>query len=498
MATNFYDVIVLGNELAGLVAAALVARRGYRVLILGEAAHAQSYQVGPFALPVAPFALVGLETPVARRLLGELGLTPVLRRKIAPLKPHYQVILSDHRLDIHDDPDLNTREIEREFPSDIAAIGTFLCKVAETSAVLDEALDQDITLPPDSFWARRELGRFESRLPSPEENLLAALPSPHPYHAVASVPAWLGADLSLEELGPAGLARHLELWRTGVWRVEGGRDTLRQILLERICNSAGEVRERATPEEILVKRGRVAGVKLVERGEEIGCEHVIAAMPAKRLASLLSDDRPPKALAHVLEGMVPRGFRYTLNLVLSVAGLPEAVGGVVCAIGNALAPLNGSNTLGIFVGESEEEGRVVVSVQALAPPQAEHDPAVLFDLRLAIRSSLEDVLPFYGEHLLLVDSPHDDAPPEGMYRTVVVRQPLPMDAVWSSKLPRALGVTAAPHETGIKRLYLCGRQNVPALGFEGELLSGWGCARLICADEPRKNLLKREVLFGSG
>src|SRR4051812_5547729 len=41
MDTNFYDVVVCGGETTGLVAAALLARRGLRVLLLGhEPAHA--------------------------------------------------------------------------------------------------------------------------------------------------------------------------------------------------------------------------------------------------------------------------------------------------------------------------------------------------------------------------------------------------------------------------------------------------------------------------
>jgi phytoene dehydrogenase-like protein len=98
MATNFYDVIIIGNELGGLAAAALVARRGYRVLVLGEAALSQSYHLGPFTLPRSPFAFVGLESPAIRRVLGELGLAQILRRKLTALQPHYQVVVPHHRI----------------------------------------------------------------------------------------------------------------------------------------------------------------------------------------------------------------------------------------------------------------------------------------------------------------------------------------------------------------------------------------------------------------
>jgi phytoene dehydrogenase-like protein len=498
MATNFYDVIVIGNELGGLAAAALVARRGFRVLVLGEAAQAQSYHLGPFVLPRTPFPFVGLESPAVRRALGELGLAQILRRKLTALRPHYQVVLPKHRLDVCEDPDLNSRELEREFPRDLQAIAGITARAAALSGTLEAVLEQDVTLPPDGFWERREIGKLEAQLPPPEEDLLAPLPPGHPYRAVAAAPGWLAANFEARTLGAVGAARMGEVLRAGVWRLEGGRDTLRQLLVERIQTHSGEVRERATPEEVVVKRGRVAGVRILERNEELGCDHVIAALPAARLLSLLPDGKPPKALARATQAVTPAGFRYTLNLVLSVTGLPEALGGVVCSVADPAAPLTGDNALAIHVGDPDPEGRVVVSVQAVAPPEAENEPALLFDLRLAIRARLEEVLPFHAAHLLAVDSPHDDAPPEGQITTAVVRPPVPMDALWASTLPRCLGVGAVPHDAGIKHLYLCGRQNLPGLGLEGELASAWGCARLIAAGESRKDLLKREVLLSRG
>jgi phytoene dehydrogenase-like protein len=38
-----------------------------------------------------------------------------------------------------------------------------------------------------------------------------------------------------------------------------------------------------------------------------------------------------------------------------------------------------------------------------------------------------------------------------------------------------------PHATAVKNLYLVGRENLPGLGLEGELISGWGAARLVSA-----------------
>ena len=53
--------------------------------------------------------------------------------------------------------------------------------------------------------------------------------------------------------------------------------------------------------------------------------------------------------------------------------------------------------------------------------------------------------------------------------------PMPLPpALISPPTPRPLDILGAPHATAIKNLYLVGRENLPGLGLEGELISGWG------------------------
>jgi phytoene dehydrogenase-like protein len=59
-----------------------------------------------------------------------------------------------------------------------------------------------------------------------------------------------------------------------------------------------------------------------------------------------------------------------------------------------------------------------------------------------------------------------------------------------------LDVVGLPHATAVKNLYLVSRENLPGLGLEGELISGWGVARLVSAGPARKNLSPRRLLIG--
>ena len=62
--------------------------------------------------------------------------------------------------------------------------------------------------------------------------------------------------------------------------------------------------------------------------------------------------------------------------------------------------------------------------------------------------------------------------------------------------PRPLDVLGLPHATGIKHLYLAGRENLPGLDLEGELTSGWGVAHLVAGGHVRRTTPERRMLLG--
>ena len=70
-------------------------------------------------------------------------------------------------------------------------------------------------------------------------------------------------------------------------------------------------------------------------------------------------------------------------------------------------------------------------------------------------------------------------------------------ALYSRAAAGLFDVSGLPHATGVKNLLLVGRENLPGLGLEGELVSGWGAARLIGHAPVRRVSLRRRTLLGS-
>jgi phytoene dehydrogenase-like protein len=71
----------------------------------------------------------------------------------------------------------------------------------------------------------------------------------------------------------------------------------------------------------------------------------------------------------------------------------------------------------------------------------------------------------------------------------------PLQPVYAVESDSPFDVSALPHATGIKNLYLAGRENLPGLGFEGELVSAWGVVRLIAGTQGKRDQLRRQVLI---
>src|SRR5215831_592646 len=136
MDTNFYDVVVCGGELTGLIAATLLARRGFRVLLLGHDADRPSFEAAGVTLSREPALLPPLDAVPLGRVLKELNCVQVVRRRAPAPAPAFQVALPRNRFDVTAADEQLGRELEREFRTDRAAIEAALGRLAATSALL--------------------------------------------------------------------------------------------------------------------------------------------------------------------------------------------------------------------------------------------------------------------------------------------------------------------------------------------------------------------------
>lgn len=503
MITSYYDVVLLGTDLPALAAGALLSKRGFRVLALGQQHPGWAYRVGPYTLPRGPNHFVSAHSPAAKRVLSELALHPMLRRRSQEVDPSMQMVLPGHRVDLALDEPVLGAEIEREFPNVRRAVDDFHRYVQHAHQAVDRLLGRDMSLPPDTFLDRRELARMAATLPFDRHgeavDPLNEIGAQHPFRVLMESLIRMSSDADPDHLCTMARVRLYGHWLKGVASLDEGHARLEPILIDSIRAHGGDVRIDERADRILVKRGTVHGVRLAESGQEIGTGFVLGGGELSELLRLLPDRRPFEELFERLGEPRVRYFRYTLNLVVKAEALPVGMSRQVFQVLRPEKALSSDNLLHVEVQPSHTDALRVLCVTTLLPRRSvENASGYLEQMRETLITSLESTIPFLREHLLLVDSPHDGRGPLDVQTGEVLspehpwsRGPGTMGAVLGYPVWTSLGVSAFPVRMPVRRFLLCNRQVVPALGEEGAFVTAWSAARLVTRAEKRRTLARR-------
>lgn len=493
-----YDVIALGDDLSALLVATLCARRGMRTLLLTQEDRPNRYTVGTIKLPVDPVPLP-LRRPPFERVMRDLGIDLALRRKNRETRVNAQVCGADLRLDLMNDSEGMRAALTDEFGAAAERVEDLFAAAATASTAIDELFAADPAFPATGFWDRKAQSKQVERIRSSAlavaqlwENLQL------PNRGGAAFAAAVAADTRDPKPSAAAIARALAGWCHGVGALRGDGDPVYSMVLERFVTAGGEVRaQRAT--ELALSWGKVTAVK-TNTDEELGVSQVVSSLPLARLAELLGP-KAPSRLVELAAGTRIVGMRYTLNLVVAEAGIPEGMAPVVFAASSAGWPYV------IHVAERDERGRVVVSATSVIAVDDARDDAKLAELMSSRRTQLLHeiglLMPFFEKHLILLHSPHDTVPPvtpgtDPSGAETLKGMPVAMRAVVRSEVTsqESAGLASTPLVCGVKNLTLTGDQVFPQLGVEGDVLAAWNACKQVCMAAGRKKDFLRDEVVG--
>ena len=384
------DVVVVGAGIAGLTAAALLAREGLTVELLE--AHQQSggcagtFRRGPYTFDVGATQVAGLEPGGShQRLLAHFGL-PL--PQATPLDPACVVDLADGQppVRIWRDPERWAAERELQFPGS----GRFwqLCDALHRANWAFAS--RDPVLPPRSLW---DLGQLLPALRPANlaSGLLAAA-------SVADLLALTGCgsdprlrrflDLQLRLYSQEPADRTAALYGAtvlamgqaplGLWHLQGSMQVLSQQLEQALAAGGGQLRlrHRVTALQRNNEPGGGAGWRV--QGEQLGgagkgqtfslsATNVVLAIPVQSLPALLGQQ-------------LPAGYRSRIENLSDPSGALVFYGAVERALLPANCPshlqLDWTDPGTLFVSVSQEgDGRapaglatVIASVFTPAKP----------------------------------------------------------------------------------------------------------------------------------
>lgn len=365
------DVVVVGAGIAGLTAAALLARAGLAVELL-EAHHqsggcAGTFRRGPYTFDVGATQVAGLEPGGShRRLLAHFGL-PL--PEATPLDPACVVDLADGRppVRIWRDPARWAAERERQFPGS--------SRFWQLCAALHQAnwafAGRDPVLPPRTLWDLSQL--LPALRPA---NLASGLLAGA---TVADLLALSGCgddprlrrflDLQLRLYSQEPADRTAALYGAtvlamgqeplGLWHLEGSMQVLSRQLEGALAAAGGQLRLRHRVSG-LERRNAPSGAPWLVRGERLGPGS--RPEPFERQAGDVVLALPVQSLPELLGSQLPPGYRQRLTTLPDPSGALVLYGAVERDLLPAACPahlqLDWAEPGSLFVSVSREgDGR---------------------------------------------------------------------------------------------------------------------------------------------
>jgi phytoene dehydrogenase-like protein len=468
-----FEVVVVGNEISGLVAGALLAKSGQRVLHLDPWPLRSTYPYRDltFHRHLRLFSSWDA-SPAQKRVFFDLNLISEISRRLVPLEPSFQVVLPEHRFDVPRDASELAVELEREYPGSGHQVADALDEVEALNERLDRLLDGSLVLPPETWSERRELTRRLAQDGALDGGgPFGDTPSDHPLVQIAKLPLRFVTHLDPAAESPIRYARAARQIRKGLFALPGGLDELKETLSGVIQHFHGEARQD-TIAEVTARWGRITSFRLGS-GETVGFDEVIGAATPEMILQLFPDGARKGRYGRVLSRIRPVLRVYTLNLALRPEGVPEGMGPLGFFVRDPARPLVEDNLLLWCLHGSGDLRGLTVACHVPDTPGRPHDG--WREIRGRLMRSVETLVPFLGNHLVHLDVPWNDGEAPGDE----VRPASEMDDLCAWDGESVLGIAALPHRTPVKNLILANRRILPSLGLEGEFLAGMSAFRLL-------------------
>jgi phytoene dehydrogenase-like protein len=515
MTTRYFDVVVLGRSIGALSAAALLARRDFRVLVLGQGTPPCNYSFEGMSFRRRAFTMLACSSPSWKRLLHDLAQTQSFRRRLTALDPMFSVVLPEQRLELPPDIDLFAREIEREFPEVHQVVDELYGALATTNALVDEIFERDLVWPPASFWERFETGRAAQALPYVKRqgtvDILARFPLGHTYRQVVQLPAQFASHLASHPDAPPPLsvARLHGAWTRGLLALDRGEDELTEFLVERIDAYGGTCRLNSRATSLVMNRGHVSGVLEDGDDQSIGTACVVTDRNGEQIAALTGGEGILSSAKRAWPKVTASVGRYVASLLVRSRGLPEALPAESFVVStrpgqyDPRRPTVHLQRAGAAAnrGEPETSDCELLVAELLLPVRG---PLTTIEAREAVLATLRPYLPFFERHLVAVDSPHDGLPlwlfRDGVRQEVDrihVRETLPqgepMQCQWAVEPRGYLDLAGEPIRGPVSGTYLVGSSVLPALGQEGEVMAALSATRIVTKRDGNRQRMRQKM-----
>lgn len=496
MSREQFDAVIIGAGLSGAAAAALLAQRGHRVVVLERDAHAggcaASWHQDGYRFAVGATVGMGLEPGgVVRRVYQQLGVEPHYRS----IDPAIRVLVGDRTVDLHQQRAAWLAEVVRAFPGQERAKHAFWQRLALLARGLAHASRRFPVMP---FAHPQDLldtarGAHPALLPvfTQLHRSVADLLADHGIddrHHRAFIDGQLidAMQTTADDCVAPNGALALDIYRFGAQYLEGGLGRMAEDFLKVVQRHGGSVRFATRARRILLDhRGRAVGV--TTRSGELLAPVVISTVPLANTAELIGGERALPLAQRAARQALPWG-PFTLYLGVDERVLPTSphlyyqITDVPSAAGIATPVHDGGNVL-ISISPAWDRSRAPRGKRALTV--STHVDAQRWLALADDAVAYADAKARFSEHLLKqlerwfprlregVDVMHAGTP-RTFYR--YTRRHGGTAGGFAQSVGQA-NFAAPSHRSGLPGLLLAGDTIFPGPGALGVTISGYNAAR---------------------
>lgn len=494
-------IVVVGAGIGGLTAAALLAKRGHRILLLEQAAIpggcASTFQRRGFTFDVGATQVAGLEPGgIHHRIFTELGID---LPESSFCDPACAVYLPGETtpINVWRDPQRWQAERERQFPGS----GQFWQILADLFQRSWAFQQRDPILPPRNGF---DLWRLTQAL---RPQTLATLPY-----------AWMTVGDLLRRLGLAGdhrlkqfLDLQLKLYSQvdadetallyaatalsmsqaphGLFHLQGSMQVLSDKLVEALQKFGGQLRTRQRVEQILVAKGEVIGVAVQDLKTQqpwmVPAKQVVANVTVQNLVQLLGDQAPKRYQQRVAK--LPAGSgAFVVYLGVDQAAIPANCPPHLQFLDDPAGPLGENNSLFVSVSRPGDGrapmGRATIIASSFTEVQAWQQP----DYRARKQAYTEQAIKRLGQYFQLTPATilHQEAATPRSFARYTQRQ-LGMVGGIGQRL-NTFGPFGFATRTPIRSLWLVGDSVHPGEGTAGVSYAALMVAQQIPKANPQR------------
>jgi hypothetical protein len=282
---------------------------------------------------------------------------------------------------------------------------------------------------------------------------------------------------------------------SGVTELTGGWTWFREALFARVRSWGSDVRPRDSAESLRHERRSGHTIRLARTGEEIGCSQIAHGTPISELSQLLPERAPMTAMFERVGEPRSRAYRSSVHVVVDKRAIPAALQPLALVCTSATT----HEKAFLVRTRNVDEDRVLLTANRLIEEHLiDTGSSPLRFVREEALDAIRGVVPFFDEHAIWIDSPHDGLPPQTLRGDTELpcsdpwtRGPSTMRPVYEYPTRRALGVCALPTRTPVRGVFLCNEQVAPGLGFEGSFLTAASVAKIIGSQYRSQDWLRR-------